>query len=79
MSVVQINRNPTRKQLNQFGFIWLGFLVFFGVIAWFKLDNQTLATVLWVLSVVVPLLREVRLTPAGAVPATDPRAPVATE
>lgn len=56
MSVVQINRDPTPKQLNQFGFIWLGFLILFGLIAWFKLDNQTLAKVLWVLSVVVPVI-----------------------
>lgn len=56
MSVVQINRDPSRKQLNQFGFIWLGFLVFFGIVAWFKFDNPTLAKVLWVLSVVVPVV-----------------------
>jgi hypothetical protein len=56
MSVVQINTDPTRKQLNQFGFIWLGFLTLFGVIAWLKLDAQTLAKVLWVLAVVVPVV-----------------------
>jgi len=56
MSVVQINTNPTRKQLNQFGFVWLGFLTLFGVIAWLKLDAPTLAKVLWVLAVVVPVV-----------------------
>lgn len=54
MSVVQLNKDPSRKQLNQFGFIWLGFLAFFGVIAYFKLQNQTLAFVLWGLSIAVP-------------------------
>ncbi len=56
MSVIQINKDPSRRQLNQFGFIWLGFLILFGVIAWFKFDNQTLAKVLWVLSIVVPVI-----------------------
>ena len=56
MSIVQINTDPTRKQLNQFGFIWLGFLTLFGVIAFFKLDAPTLAKVLWVLAVVVPVV-----------------------
>jgi hypothetical protein len=56
MSIVQINTDPTRKQLNQFGFIWLGFLTLFGVLAWFKLDAPTLAKVLWVLAVVVPVI-----------------------
>ena len=56
MSVVHINRNPTRRQLNQFGFIWLGFVAFFGVIAYFKLNNQEVARWLWVASVVVPIV-----------------------
>ena len=56
MSIVQINTDPTRKQLNQFGFVWLGFLTLFGVIAFFKLDAPTLAKVLWVLAVVVPVV-----------------------
>ena len=56
MSIVQINTDPTRKQLNQFGFVWLGFLTLFGVIAFFKLDAPTPAKVLWVLAVVVPVV-----------------------
>jgi len=55
MAVVQINRDPSRKQLNQFGFIWLGFLIFFGVVAFFKLHRPDVATVLWVLAIVVPI------------------------
>ncbi len=56
MSIVQINRNPTPKQLNQFGFIWLGFLSFFGVMAWVKLDEPSLAKGLWVAAIVVPVI-----------------------
>jgi len=56
MSIVRINRNPTRRQLNQFGFIWLGFLSFFGVVAWFKLDQPDLAKGLWVAAIAVPVV-----------------------
>ena len=56
MSVVQINKNPTRRELNQFGFIWLGFLVLFGVIAYFKFDSPLAARWLWAMAVVVPVL-----------------------
>ena len=56
MSVVQINTNPTRRQLNQFGCIWLGFLALFGVIASFKFHNPVLARWLWIAAVVVPIV-----------------------
>ncbi len=56
MGVIQINRNPSRRQLNQFGFIWLGFFVFFGLLAWFKLERHTAATVLWAAAIVVPVI-----------------------
>ncbi len=56
MPVIEIKRNPTRRELNQFGFIWLGFLTFFGAIARFKLGEPTVALVLWVAAVVVPVV-----------------------
>jgi hypothetical protein len=56
MSVVQINTNPSRKQLNQFGFIWIGFVALFGVVAWFKFANSGLARGLWVAAIVVPIV-----------------------
>ncbi len=56
MSVVQINTNPTRRELNQFGFIWLGFLAFFGVVAHFKFGSPLVARWLWVAAVVVPII-----------------------
>jgi hypothetical protein len=56
MSVVQINRNPTPRQLRQFGWIWMGFVAFFGAVAWFKFNNATLARGLWVAAVVVPVI-----------------------
>ena len=56
VSVVRINRDPTSKQLNQFGFIWLGFLTFFGAVAWFKFSARPVATALWITAVVVPVI-----------------------
>jgi hypothetical protein len=56
MSVVQINRHPTRRQLNQFGFIWMGFVALAGLIAIFKLQLPGLARVLWLAAVLVPLI-----------------------
>ncbi len=54
--MVEINTDPTRRQLNQFGFIWMGFIAFFGVIALYKLHNPSLARGLWIAAVVVPVV-----------------------
>jgi len=56
MAVIEINWNPTRKQLNRFGFVWLGFLAVFGAVAFFKLHQSPLGIVLWVLAVAVPVV-----------------------
>ncbi len=56
MALITVNTNPTKRELRQFGFIWLGFLAFFGLIAWFKFDNHPVAQGLWVAAVVVPLI-----------------------
>jgi hypothetical protein len=56
MAVIQINTAPSRKQLNQFGFVWLGFLTLFGAIAFFRFGSGTTAMVLWILAGVVPVI-----------------------
>ncbi len=56
MSVIQINTDPSRRQLNQFGFVWLGFLTLFGAVACFKFDNQAIAAGLWIAALVVPVV-----------------------
>ena len=56
MSVVQINRDPSSRQLRQFGWIWMAFVAFFGAVAWFKFHNPALARGLWIAAVVVPAL-----------------------
>jgi len=56
MALITVNTNPTKRELRQFGFIWLGFLIFFGLVAWFKFDNHPVAQGLWIASVVVPVI-----------------------
>jgi len=56
MSVVQINRHPTHRQLRQFGWIWMAFVTFFGAVAWFKFDSPVLSRGLWVAAIAVPVL-----------------------
>jgi ABC-type uncharacterized transport system permease subunit len=56
MGFVKINRHPTIRQLHQFGLIWLGFLTFFGVIAWFRLESRPTAVALWSLAAAVPII-----------------------
>jgi hypothetical protein len=56
MGLVNINRHPSAKQLNQFGFVWLGFVSVFGIVAWLKFQAPTLAAALWVAAVVVPVV-----------------------
>ena len=56
MSLVRVNRHPSRKQLNQFGFIWLVFIACFGGIVWFKLSAPIAAAAVWAAAVIVPVI-----------------------
>ena len=56
MAIIQINRDPSKRQLNQFGFVWLGFLTLFGVMAWWKFGRPDVAKGLWVAAVAVPVV-----------------------
>jgi hypothetical protein len=56
MKVIQIEHNPSRRQLNVFGIIWL---VFFGVVGGIATTNggsMLVATVIWGLAVAVPVV-----------------------
>jgi hypothetical protein len=56
MAVIQINTDPTRKQLNQFGLIWLVFFAVMGTVFWFKLHSTTVSGAMWAAAVVVPVI-----------------------
>ena len=55
MSLIRINREPSRGQLNGFGLLWL---VFVAGIGWMVSRNGHLhmARILWVLAVILPIL-----------------------
>ena len=56
MRLIQIDHDPSRRQLNVFGVIWL---VFFGVVGGIVLnssDSTPAATVVWGLAVAVPVV-----------------------
>ena len=56
MKLIQLNHNPSHRQLHVFGVIWL---VFIGVIGGIVLKNSgsvLLATVIWGLAVAVPVI-----------------------
>ena len=54
MSLARIDHNPSRRQLNLFGLIWL---VFFGVVGKFALDGSgpAPAAIVWGLAVAIPV------------------------
>ena len=54
MSLIRIERNPSRRQLKVFGALWL---VFFGVVGWILFrgsGSPATAAAVWALAVVVP-------------------------
>ena len=56
MAVIEVNRNPSRRELNQFGFIWLGFFLLVAVGLWLKLHSPVVSIALAAIAVVVPVV-----------------------
>ena len=54
MTLIRINKNPSHRQLSVFGATWLVFVGIWGFVASAKAE-PTVACVLWILAVVVPL------------------------
>ena len=54
MGMIDINRNPSRRQLNQFGLIWLVFFAAVAAAMWFKLHSPVVTGTLACLAAVVP-------------------------
>jgi hypothetical protein len=57
MALIEINWKPARRELQQFGGIWLpAFLLLMGWLAFARWDSVTIAAILWsVTAVIVPL------------------------
>ena len=56
MAVIEVNRNPSRRELNQFGFIWLGFFLLVAAGLWLKLHSPLVPVALAAIAVLVPVL-----------------------
>ena len=56
MSLIRINKNPSRRELAVFGLIWLVFFGIVGAIVWSKSDLATAASIIWAVAVVVPVV-----------------------
>lgn len=56
MRLIQIDHNPSRRQLNLFGLIWLVFFGVVGGIALQKSGSLPATTVIWGLALAVPVL-----------------------
>ena len=56
MAVIEVNRNPSRPELNQFGFIWLGFFLLAAGGLWLKLHSPVVSIALAAIAVVVPVV-----------------------
>ena len=55
MAVIEVNRNPSRRELNLFGFIWMGFFLVVAGGLWLKLHASLVTVALAALAVAVPV------------------------
>ena len=53
--MIQINKNPSRRELRQFGIIWLCFFAVLGSVIWYKRGTVELSLWLWSGALVVAL------------------------
>jgi hypothetical protein len=54
MGMIDVNRNPSRRQLNQFGLIWLAFFLLATGLLWIRLHSPALSGALAAAALVVP-------------------------
>ena len=54
--MIRIDRNPSRRQLNVFGAIWLIFFGTIGAVLLYRGHSFVIVASLWVMAVVVPLV-----------------------
>lgn len=56
MAVIEVNRNPSRRELNLFGAIWLGFFLLVAGGLWLKLHSSVVSVALAAAAVMVPVV-----------------------
>jgi Saxitoxin biosynthesis operon protein SxtJ len=50
MALIDVNWNPTRRELRQFALIWIGFFALLGVYSLWRHDSLQAAVTLWVVA-----------------------------
>ncbi len=53
MAVIEINRNPSRRELAVFGFLMFGFFLLVGAAIYFRLSDRNAAIAIWGLGAVL--------------------------
>lgn len=56
VALIRVNTDPSRRQLKQFGFVWMGFVLLFAAVAWWRFDSPVAARWIAVAAVVVPVV-----------------------
>ena len=56
MALLEINRNPTRRELMWFGAIFMLFFALIGAIAWWKFGAEKTAWVIWIVAASITLV-----------------------
>ena len=56
MAMIQINKDPSRRQLAVFGLTWLVFFSIVGWTVWHRAEALTIAATLWAGAVLVPAI-----------------------
>lgn len=51
--MLEINKNPTKKDLNLFGLLFLAFWALVGGIAWWRFDAPVVARYMWAIAAIV--------------------------
>ena len=54
--MIEINKNPSARQLKQFGILWLLFFAIVGGIAWYRTGSQAGAVTVWTIALVTASL-----------------------
>jgi hypothetical protein len=47
MALIDVNWNPSRRELRQFALIWIGFFALIGVYCWWGHDSLRAASIVW--------------------------------
>jgi TRAP-type C4-dicarboxylate transport system permease small subunit len=56
MALIQINKNPSSRDLNWFGILFAAFFGLVGWLAWRRFGSERAALVLWGIGVVLPVI-----------------------